>query len=152
MLWSLLELTSRLDSSDPRDRLYALRALVVPTERRFITPEYSKSVEEAFKNFTLRFCQETGDGFLLTRCSLRDASSKLQMPSWVPDFSATDLAGVFYNFGVSRYSRFSAVLNNESLTVQGVKLATITSLRGPFKTSYTLFEIIQVLRSWQISC
>jgi hypothetical protein len=149
---SLLELTSRLNSSDPRDRLYALRALVVPTERKFITPDYSKSVEEAFRNFTFRFYQETGTGFLLTRCSLRDASSKLQMPSWVPDFSATDLPRAFYAFSASGRSKFSAVLNNECLTVQGVKLATITSLLGPFKTSYTNIEIIQVLRSWQISC
>jgi hypothetical protein len=150
--FGLLELTSRLNSSDPRDRLYALRSLVVPTERKFITPDYSKSVEEAFKNFTVRFCRETGDGFLLTRCSLRDVSSKLQMPSWVPDFSATNLPGVFYTFSASGYSRFSAVLNNDSLTVQGVKLATITSLLDPFKPSYTNFEIIQVLRSWEISC
>ncbi|KAH8792160.1 heterokaryon incompatibility protein-domain-containing protein [Hyaloscypha sp. PMI_1271] len=146
----LLIFTSRLDSSDPRDRLYAIRALVAPSGRKFITPDYSKSVEEAFRNFTLRFCQETGDGFLLTRCSLRDASSKLQMPSWVPDFSATDLPNMFHDFG--RDSRISAVLNNESLTVQGVKLATITSLLGPFETSYANFEIIQVLRSWQVSC
>jgi len=147
---SLLEFTSRLDSSDPRDRLYAIRALVAPQDRKFITPDYSKGVEEAFRNFTLRFFQESGDGFLLTRCSLRDASSKLQMPSWVPDFSATDLPNIFYGFG--RESRISAVLNNESLTVQGVKLATITSLLGPFETSYANFEIIQVLRSWQVSC
>jgi len=146
----LLIFTSRLDSSDPRDRLYAIRALVAPSGRKFITPDYSKSVEEAFRNFTLRFCQETGDGFLLTRCSLRDASSKLQMPSWVPDFSATDLPNMFHEFG--RDSRISAVLNNESLTVQGVKLATITSLLGPFETRYANFEIIQVLRSWQVSC
>jgi hypothetical protein len=146
----LLGFTSRLDSSDPRDRLYAIRALVAPQDRKFITPDYSKSVEEAFRNFTLRFFQESGDGFLLTHCSLRDASSKLQMPSWVPDFSATDLPNMFYGFG--RDSRISAVLNNESLTVQGVKLATITSLLGAFETSYTNLEIIQVLRSWQVSC
>jgi hypothetical protein len=70
----------------------------------------------------------------------------------VPDFSATDLPGEFYSFRASGRSKFSAVLNNECLTVQGVKLATITSLLGPFKTSYTNIEIIQVLRSWQISC
>jgi hypothetical protein len=149
-LRNLLPYTSRLDSSDPRDRLYAIRALVAPCDRKFITPDYSKSVEEAFRNFILRFCQETGDGFLLTLCSLRDASSKLQMPSWVPDFSATDLPNMIYGFG--RDSRISVVLNNESLTVQGVKLATITSLLGPFETSYANFEIIQVLRSWQVSC
>jgi hypothetical protein len=114
-LRSLLVFTSRLDSSDPRDRLYAIRALVAPQDRKFITPDYSKSVEEAFRNFTLRFFQEAGDGFLLTRCSLRDASSKLQMPSWVPDFSATDLPNMIYGFG--RDSRISVVLNNESLTV-----------------------------------
>ncbi|KAE9376030.1 HET-domain-containing protein [Stipitochalara longipes BDJ] len=145
-------ITSNMGCSDPRDRLYAIRDLLRPSERELIIPNYSGSIEAAFQDMFLRACLAKGGGNLLTLCLLQDTPSKLQLPSWVPDFLVTNRPNNILNFSASGQSKFYHVATNESLAVQAVKVATITSLFAPLKPSYTNLEIIQVCKHWDMLC
>jgi len=147
-----LILTCKMACSDPRDRLYAMRHLVKSSERNSIIPDYSSSVEEAFQDTFLRACRARSDGYLLDLCLLQGTPSKLQLPSWVPDFSASSRPQEFYNPNASGNSSFYHVGANESLAIQAVKVASITSLLSPLKPSYTNLEVIQACKSLMISC
>ena len=126
-LYWLLNQTRRLCASDPRDRLYSIRGLAAPEDRKCIIPDYSKNVEEVFKDFTLQLIQRHGVGDILTRCSLQNTPSILQLPSWVPDLSRSDLPTRIEDFQASGMSRVIAVNNHQSLSVQAIKVATIPS-------------------------
>jgi hypothetical protein len=144
----LLATSSKLHCFDPRDRLISIRALVTPDLRHLIIPDYSSSVEEAFKQFTSRHFKATGAGFLLTRCLLRDATATRPMPSWVPDFSMANLPSQLRHFPSSGRSSFNIAINEVNLHVHAVKLASITSLVVPLNPSSTNLELVDVCRSW----
>jgi hypothetical protein len=149
----LLEKTARMNCFDPRDRLYAIRSLAYPKVRGLIIPDYGIGVEEAFRDFTVRLIGEYEDGGnILTRCTLRNTPSTRQMPSWVPDFSSpTDLL-LINGFRPCGQSKFGGVVTNESLSLQAVKMATISTLMSPLQPDYTYTEIIKACRSWEASC
>lgn len=149
----LLAMTSRMNCLNPRDRLYAIRSLAFPEVRSSIIPDYGVSVEEAFRDFTIRLIGADDYGInILTRCLLRNNPSTLQMPSWVPDFSSPNDTLSYFGFRACGRSKFHGVVTNESLQLQAVKLATITTLLPPLQAGYTNTEIIEACRSWEASC
>ncbi|KAJ9613100.1 hypothetical protein H2200_003041 [Cladophialophora chaetospira] len=85
-LWRMLADTRDCMATDPRDRVFALKALV--SENREALSEfidYRRSVESIFESVTL---------FLLPRVKLlvllaQRQPHKLKMPSWIPDWSET---------------------------------------------------------------
>ncbi|KAH8749845.1 heterokaryon incompatibility protein-domain-containing protein [Hyaloscypha sp. PMI_1271] len=109
-LYSLLNKKRKLYASDPRDRLYAIRGLAAPADRKCIVPDYSKNVEEVFKDFTLQLIQRHELGNILARCLLRATLSILQLPSWVPDLSRADRPMRFFDLRASGISKFVAVV------------------------------------------
>jgi hypothetical protein len=149
---SLLEKTVKLSCSDPRDRLYAIRGLVIPKEIDYIRPDYSKTTEEVFKDFTLRRILDAADGNILSRCLLQNAPSNLHMPSWVPDLSLKDLPGLTVDFQAAGRSKIVAVSKGESLVVKGTRVATLTHVVPFIRPSDTDSEIIERCRSWKELC
>ncbi len=146
---SLLDKTSIMNCFDPRDRLYAIRSLALPECRELIIPDYGNGVEEVFRDFTVRIIGADERGInILTRCMLRNTPSTLQMPSWVPDFSSCSDTVLNPGFNASGRSRFGGEVSNESLPLQAVKLATITTVMPPLQPGYTNIEIIKACRSW----
>lgn len=148
-IFGLLEMTMKLSCFDPRDRLFAIRGLLLAEDRDLIIPDYSKSVEDTFTDFNLRYLQETGDGNILKRCLLQMGSSNLQMPSWVSDLNLTNLPTQINRFYTSGHSKLTATNDGESLGVQAVKIATITSLTSFTTPSNTDPEVIELCRSWK---
>ena len=74
------------------------------------------------------------------------------MPSWVPNFSSpTDTLSI-NDFLPCGLSKFGGVVTNESLSLQAVKMATISTLMPPAQPDYTYTEIIKACRSWEASC
>jgi hypothetical protein len=151
LLW-LLGRATKLFCFDPRDRIYAIRGLARPEDREFIVPDYSKSVGEVFKDFTLQLIQGTGVGYILTRCFLPNTPWRLQIPSWVPDLSLANLPEPLPVFKASGMSKIAAVSNSNSLAVQAVKIATITNLMPFMTSSDTDIETIGLCRSWAQLC
>jgi flavoprotein len=149
---SLLEKTASLSSSDPRDRLYAIRGLAIPKEIDYIIPDYSKTTEEVFKDFTLRRILDAADGNILSRCLLQNAPSNLQMPSWVPDLSLNDLPSLTVDFQAAGRSKIVAISKGESLVIKGIRVATLTHVVPFIRPSDTDSEIIERCRSWKQLC
>jgi hypothetical protein len=76
-----------LESTDPRDKIYALLALSKDREdleRRGVLPNYEKSKEVVFMSVTAALLQQ-GHVSILSLCRLLQHS--LGLPSWVPDWS-----------------------------------------------------------------
>ncbi|KAI1212289.1 HET-domain-containing protein [Annulohypoxylon truncatum] len=70
---------------DPRDRLYAVSALLPEIERAFVLPpDYTKSYAVIYTHVVTEFIKTYRGLNILTKCELRDNSP---CPSWVPDWS-----------------------------------------------------------------
>jgi hypothetical protein len=151
-LYWLLSMTMKLCASDPRDRLYSIRGLAVPEDRKCIVPDYSKNVEEVFKYFTLQLIQEHESGEILAKCLLQSTPSILQLPSWVPNLSLPNFPLPFYGFQASGMSRVAAVNIHQSLSVQAIEVATITDLMPFVISSNTDSEVIDLCRTWKQLC
>jgi hypothetical protein len=76
-----------LESSDPRDKIYALLGLAndrEDLESRGVFPNYKKAESEVFKSVTVALLQQ-GHISILSIC--RSPEAPLDSPSWVPDWS-----------------------------------------------------------------
>ncbi|KAK0613170.1 heterokaryon incompatibility protein-domain-containing protein [Immersiella caudata] len=71
---------------DDRDRIYGLYGVFTRLGITLSKPDYAKSREELYEEFTRQACQSTHSLDLL--CLVNNTDSSLQDPSWVPDFSA----------------------------------------------------------------
>ena len=151
-LASLLEKTTKLNCRDPRDRLYAIRGLTIPKHREYIVPDYSKSVEEVFKTFTIRLIKGTRDVQILARCYLHSTPPKFSMPTWVPDLSLTTLPERLFPLQASGRSRAVVVISDECLKLQGVQGATVTQKIRFVQPSDTDSTIIERCSSWEQIC
>ena len=69
-------------ATDQRDRIYALRGLVLEAEKGEL-PDYSKSEPQVFEDFT-RHCMSSGQRLdILSQAGIHGNT----LPSWVPDWS-----------------------------------------------------------------
>jgi hypothetical protein len=82
--------------SDPKDRVYGFYGILLERGLQLPKPSYVKTVDEIYWEFTVKLCQETRDLQLLQLVS--GLGSKLNAPSWVPDFDerwrAGDMSGL----------------------------------------------------------
>jgi hypothetical protein len=77
--------TTRCLCYDPRDRVYGILSLLSNHYRKNIEVDYSGSCEEVYKDLMIYCAQEYGRMELLRFCIIRESSSPLKLPSWVPD-------------------------------------------------------------------
>ncbi|KAK4443098.1 heterokaryon incompatibility protein-domain-containing protein [Podospora aff. communis PSN243] len=71
---------------DDRDRIYGLYGVFTRHGITLSRPDYAKSKEELYEEFTREVCQSTQSLDLL--CLVDNADPDLPGPSWVPDFSS----------------------------------------------------------------
>ncbi|KAI9685649.1 MAG: hypothetical protein M1820_010758 [Bogoriella megaspora] len=84
---SLLGQASGHQSTDPRDRIYALLGLIKNTSFFGITPKYDISVQVLFRQAAAAMLVESKDLFILSKFQ-RSLDSRLAgIPSWVPDWT-----------------------------------------------------------------
>uniref|UniRef100_A0A0B7KN93 Heterokaryon incompatibility domain-containing protein n=1 Tax=Bionectria ochroleuca TaxID=29856 RepID=A0A0B7KN93_BIOOC len=88
---SLMNLLSRFDyseSSDPRDKIYALLNLC-DLDQLDITPDYSRSVQQVYQDTAMAIIRKEKSLNILNdvRRSMKASSVSASLPSWVPDFS-----------------------------------------------------------------
>ena len=89
---SIIVHTQYSKTTDPRDRLFALRGLL-SNEDTDIVVDYSQPVEEVYWNWALRRIRRTGSLDVLTLCTDSNYQSlkKNFLPSWVPNLRNVDL-------------------------------------------------------------
>lgn len=84
----------RIEASDPRDRVYALVGIGNDEVSREIIPDYELSCGQAY-NLTARALLRHGNLDILSLCRKRNLDEDL--PSWVPDWSASNREPWFEN-------------------------------------------------------
>ncbi|OTB18167.1 hypothetical protein K445DRAFT_19731 [Daldinia sp. EC12] len=84
---SLIALRLHFDGAicrDPRDKIFAIRALLTPNEQTCCpVPDYNKPCKEVYKDVTLRWIRRFKFLALLRECHFDPEASH---PSWVPDW------------------------------------------------------------------
>lgn len=71
-----------LKATDPRDHIYGFLGLASNPDA--ITPDYSKSLDEVYRQFTKAMIEENQTLDILSDCRLSDDR---KFPSWVPDWT-----------------------------------------------------------------
>jgi hypothetical protein len=82
----LLRVGRNTRCADPKDKVYGLLVVAADRDELGIIVDYSKSVEEIYIDTAYRILKHSSSLDLLTAVK---ADKKLQLPSWVPDWSAT---------------------------------------------------------------
>jgi hypothetical protein len=72
------------ESTDPRDRVYAVLGIVNDDEIKGLEPDYSMQKEEVFRAAVESVIQNTRSLYLLSAC--QDPERESGLPSWVPNF------------------------------------------------------------------
>lgn len=129
--WPLIELCERfsdLQTTDPRDQIYALLGLASDTSKLGIVPDYSRSTYEVFTFVATRWVEHLQNLYMLTLSFLSDVSDIL-MPSWVPNWSShtsTSRIGWGY-FSASRNTRLDGHIERRRsrLYAKGICLDTV---------------------------
>jgi hypothetical protein len=85
-LLDLLQAFSHRQATDARDKVFGLLGLVEKDQRRIVQPDYSRNVVEAYADTAIGIIRHTGRlsiwGGDMTR------KNRIDLPSWVPDWSA----------------------------------------------------------------
>lgn len=147
LLWELLIMFRSQEATDPRDKVYALLGLVTEwLKKKPLLPDYSLTASEVNKKAVLEIITDMESLLVLTDCVKKDCSP--QMPSWVPDWTASQGLGEanlewacvvtrFFNASGSRKAH-PTLFGDSILGLAGMKLGTVCHsaavLPEPFST------------------
>lgn len=136
---------------DPRDRIYAVLSLVYKEYQINISPDYSKPVEEVYKEFVLRH-MEHSRSLLFTRFCLPQSRRNISsLPSWVPDFSASELLPNLIKYAnASGKSELDSRYNerDNSLRISGVLAGSVSKVSTSMPNAARVIEILAVANAW----
>ncbi|PMD57957.1 HET-domain-containing protein [Hyaloscypha bicolor E] len=167
----LLQATRYFASTDPRDRVYALLGLAEGEYRRELKVVYEDNVDDSDDVYVKVYinavkCSIEIDNSL-NIVALQTLQKKIKgLPSWVPDFSLTNIRGYSHllpqdlevpqmksrlpkgfwaQYLASGRSqpliRFSA--NNRHLSIKGVKFGRVCEVIGPFNSLESYLQKVQ---------
>ena len=118
--------TRRCICADTRDRIFALKSLLEPSQSHAIKPDYEKSTSEVYKDVVVEYALNLGKLDLLRMCKL---STKLEeSPSWVPNWSIPQEGLVSTSPYTSGRSICEANVSMEIMEVAGAYCATVTQV------------------------
>ena len=90
-LLSLLILSLYHESSEPRDRIYALLGLTTDANNQGISPRYDISLDVVYRHVTIWIMQQTKDLWVFCQSRpRRNHQSPKGIPSWCVDYSRSD--------------------------------------------------------------
>ncbi|MCJ1451261.1 hypothetical protein MMC28_001597 [Mycoblastus sanguinarius] len=146
------------DSSDSRDKIFALAGLangkVIPAD----APDYSKHVTDVFQALASNALTDYAYLDILTCCSLPDADREhLPLPSWVPDWSrplhmnsSPILAPNAYNASKGIRCRVALGQDKRKMIVRGILLGKVQSVCQPWSYATGLEGISQVKKIMEL--
>jgi hypothetical protein len=86
-LWNSMHEIRSFQSTDPRDRLYALRCFLDEE----IMPDYGSSVQEVYTQLARRYIGRPDGGMAVLRVTGRHQQRLNDLPSWVPDWTMSEV-------------------------------------------------------------
>jgi hypothetical protein len=145
-------------SSDPRDMIYALAALANAAGQYQVEVDYSLTTREVFTNFAQLEIKASNKLDIIAR--VVPNHKKHDLPSWVPDWSASgesdghcflyETNAPEFQFSAAAESKAVVTFYKDSLTFRGVKICYIRTL-GPqpgMKHSLDVENSLIALYSW----
>ena len=78
--------------SDPRDKIFAVLSLAGDHQTCGLNPDYSKPAETVFLDLVLHYTSNLQSLRILAQCELRDDTSGMKLPTWVPDWTVPRLS------------------------------------------------------------
>ncbi|KAN0098833.1 hypothetical protein V8E51_014496 [Hyaloscypha variabilis] len=135
---------------DPRDKIYAVLSLLPSGFSTRIIPDYLRQPEEIFKETVLQHIDWTKHLSLLRLCRFNDPTSNLVLPSWVSDFSASNLHHWPY-CDASGGSKQESIYNPsiDSLQICGRQVCTVDKIFDAVPFGSKLPETLAICQSWE---
>lgn len=134
LLVTILDNTFNLQCTDPKDKIYGILGLVTDLNQGELSPDYSLSHEGIYHQIT-RFCIEKYHSPTIL-CNVRHPKNFINLPSWVPDWTAT--TNIQKSLGHKDAERYSATADQtaifhfadetRTLCVQGQRIDRIQNL------------------------
>ncbi|KAI1469849.1 HET-domain-containing protein [Daldinia caldariorum] len=148
---SLIALRVHFDGAicrDPRDKIFAIRSLLAPSERACcLVPDYSKPWEEVYKDVALRWLRKFRFLALLRECHFDPDASH---PSWVPNWSKLAPARPLCQQPFLASSRLATPIESPVdgiLRVSGVTCAEVQEIyHVPDLSNATMEELFNIHR------
>lgn len=130
-LYQLIDYTKHSLCSDPRDKIFAPLSLLPEWERQEITPDYSKTTSEVYRDVVRLHITHVKRLDILTTVEMREQVQKA--PSWTPDWAIPRMVERLRNSNAGGNSRASWSFEaNGVLQVIGSTVTTI-DLAEPFR-------------------
>ncbi|RDW57305.1 hypothetical protein BP5796_12755 [Coleophoma crateriformis] len=142
-----------LDSSDPRDNVYALLGLASNMSNTKFSPDYSKSTSEVYRQLTRQIVKRHKD--LTIICASQPPSvSTNNLPFWTPDWSAPwktfCFAQVPYNACSFHTPDVTFSKDLTRLKATGLTISVIESTSATYETSGpTLVAWLKSVKNWR---
>ena len=127
-LMDLVRRTRHLQCSDPRDKVYAVLNMA-SNKSSDIQSDYSKSTPEVFQSVLEHGLSKYESLQLLAYCSLPER--KLNMPTWVPDWSAqSQIESIDEQCHTFITKACANLINSDILVTTGVQVTKIHELKN----------------------
>ena len=96
-LEDISDIRRSLKATDPRDKIYATLGVLRQREKRELVPDYSLSVRDVYINATRYLIRKTKTlDYWWSVCNRGSIKTVANLPSWVPDWTATDTISNIY--------------------------------------------------------
>ncbi|KAI0165110.1 HET-domain-containing protein [Hypoxylon sp. FL1284] len=130
-LWDIHEVFGNATCSDPRDRVFAVRALLKPGEKDLCpVPDYTRSFMDIYEDVVLNFLGKFTTLGILRECNFDPHASS---PSWVPNWSKRRTTASLRPCPLMASSQFAGhydIPKPSVLRVAGVACTTICELQA----------------------
>ncbi|KAJ4305640.1 hypothetical protein N0V90_001171 [Kalmusia sp. IMI 367209] len=146
-LYSLIFRNVYRACADPRDKIYGILGLAHPTIAARITPNYSASVEDAYKDVFLSYSTYSHRADMLCACDL--GFRKIDGPSWIPDWTAIPESSVRISSLMSHDVSAACMeyVPPDVLRIIGVHCAVVHDVGAAASSEPA--NVIEAMRQWE---
>lgn len=126
--------------SDQRDKIYGVLSLASPQLASLISPDYAKPLSSVYTDAFMAVVRHTQRLEILPYC-IEKPTSPPGLPSWVPDWTVFPRAPLghritylMHTVTAAHTSPHMELQSDSVLEVAGVKLGTVSAIKGPAPT------------------
>ncbi|KZM28550.1 uncharacterized protein EKO05_0005580 [Ascochyta rabiei] len=142
-LSTLLVTTWDRESTDPRDKVFAMLALVGEAENVSLIPDYSKSMEQVYREVAREIIFKQGQMDILLAASGVDSADGI--PSWVPDWrceTAANKPSLLVNRHLMMKLYYTGSMDKVVLNGHGYRAAGDSEVFASFSNELSVLTVL----------